>query len=99
MVYFPPLTSKMQNIFLFSSPLRWMKSRQQSDRSQNSYSYHFSINYRIGTIVIAEIGEFNRFGCADKILAYTAMSFRAIKSLLFPHEKARLTLSMLCPLQ
>ena len=32
------------------------------------------INYRMGAMIIAEIGDFNRFDSADKILAYAGMS-------------------------
>lgn len=32
------------------------------------------ISYRMGTMIIAEIGDFSRFGSADKILAYAGMS-------------------------
>ena len=32
------------------------------------------ISYRMGAMVIAEIGDFNRFDSADKILAYAGMS-------------------------
>lgn len=33
-----------------------------------------AINYRIGAMIIAEIGDFNRFYSPDKILAYAGMS-------------------------
>ena len=32
------------------------------------------INYRMGAMIIAEIGDFNRFDCPDKILAYAGFS-------------------------
>lgn len=32
------------------------------------------ISYRMGAMIIAEIGDFNRFDSADKILAYAGMS-------------------------
>ena len=32
------------------------------------------ISYRMGAMIIAEIGDFNRFNSADKILAYAGMS-------------------------
>ena len=32
------------------------------------------INYRMGTMIIAEIGDFNRFSSPDKILAYAGLS-------------------------
>ena len=32
------------------------------------------INYRMGAMIIAEIGDFSRFDSADKILAYAGMS-------------------------
>lgn len=32
------------------------------------------INYRMGAMILAEIGDFNRFSKADKILAYSGMS-------------------------
>lgn len=32
------------------------------------------INYRMGAMIIAEIGDFNRFGSPDKILAYAGFS-------------------------
>ena len=32
------------------------------------------ISYRMGAIIIAEIGDFSRFDSADKILAYAGMS-------------------------
>lgn len=32
------------------------------------------INYRMGAMIIAEIGDFSRFNSPDKILAYTGMS-------------------------
>ena len=32
------------------------------------------INYRMGAMIIAEIGDFNRFDSPDKILAYAGMS-------------------------
>ena len=32
------------------------------------------INYRMGTMIIAEIGDFSRFDLPDKILAYAGMS-------------------------
>ena len=32
------------------------------------------ISYRMGAMIIAEIGDFNRFSSADKILAYAGMS-------------------------
>lgn len=33
-----------------------------------------SISYRMGAMIIAKIGNFSRFDCADKILAYAGMS-------------------------
>lgn len=33
-----------------------------------------SINYRMGAMIIAEIGDFNRFSSPDKILAYAGLS-------------------------
>ena len=38
--------------------------------------YFFSalINYRMGAMIIAEIGDFNRFDSPDKILAYAGLS-------------------------
>ncbi len=32
------------------------------------------INYRMGAMIIAEIGDFNRFSSPDKILAYAGLS-------------------------
>lgn len=32
------------------------------------------ISYRMGAMIIAEIGDFNRFDSADKLLAYAGMS-------------------------
>lgn len=32
------------------------------------------INYRMGSMIIAEIGDFNRFSSPDKILAYAGLS-------------------------
>lgn len=32
------------------------------------------INYRMGAMIIAEIGDFNRFSLPDKILAYVGLS-------------------------
>ncbi len=32
------------------------------------------INYRMGAMILAEIGDFSRFDSADKILAYAGMS-------------------------
>ena len=34
----------------------------------------FGINYRMGAMIIAEIGDFNRFDSPDKILAYAGFS-------------------------
>ena len=33
-----------------------------------------SISYRMGAMIIAEIGDFNRFDSPDKILSYAEMS-------------------------
>ena len=32
------------------------------------------INYRMGAMIIAEIGDFNRFSSPDKVLAYAGLS-------------------------
>ena len=39
------------------------------------------INYRMGAMIIAEIGDFNRFDSPDKILAYAGFSPSTYKSI------------------
>ncbi len=38
------------------------------------------ISYRMGAMIIAEIGDFNRFDSADRILAYAGMSLSTYQS-------------------
>ena len=60
------------------------------------------INYRMGAMIIAEIGDFNRFDSPDKILAYAGLSPSTYQSgqldgCILPHGKAWFQISTICP--
>ncbi|MFR7977488.1 MAG: transposase [[Ruminococcus] torques] len=44
------------------------------DEIRSPILYHPGINYRMGAMIIAEIGDFSRFSSPDKILAYAGLS-------------------------
>ena len=48
--------------------------RKIMDKSSSSIMTIPGINYRMGAMILAEIGDFNRFDNADQILAYAGMS-------------------------
>ena len=48
------------------------------------------ISYRMGAMIIAEIGDFNRFDSADKILAYAGMSPSTYQSGQLDHCHSRM---------
>lgn len=48
--------------------------RMMDEEIQSSILTILGISYRMGAMIIAEIGDFSRFDSADKILAYAGMS-------------------------
>ncbi len=59
--------------------MRLMKSKPPSNRIMDEEIHSPiltipGISYRMGAMIIAEIGDFSRFDSADKILAYAGMS-------------------------
>ena len=62
------------------------------------------IRYRMGAMIITEIGDFSRFDSADKILAYAGMSSSTYQSGQLDNchshmEKTGLQVSPICLLQ
>ena len=63
------------------------------------------ISYRMGAMILAEIGDFSRFDSPDKILAYAGMSPSTYQSgqldncLLFPYGETRFQIPPVRPLQ
>ena len=58
------------------------------------------ISYRMGAMIIAEIGDFERFSTPDKILAYAGLSpsisIRSAFVYLCTYRKTRLSLLKIC---
>nr|OLS54245.1 transposase IS116/IS110/IS902 family protein [Sporomusa sphaeroides DSM 2875] len=62
------------------------------------------IGYRMGAMILSEVGDFSRFDSPDKILAYAGLSPSTyqsgqLKKLLCPYGEARLQIPTLCHLQ
>ena len=71
-------TETYHQTYSWNSHLRLMKSKMKSKSIMDEINSPIlsipGINYRMGAMIIAEIGDFSRFDSPDKILAYAGFS-------------------------